>query len=355
MLSTLLLAWSDPTLVGVMVAMIVVGWLAGSIAFAAGLGLWGTTEQAHAATNAAQTQANAATQAAQIQQQTQQQALLYAAQQAQQSLIAQNATQQANYNQWAAQQQRLSQFGQDAWGQPARVIPPYQPIPGSANPIPTSLAQAGLTGATTPAAAAGRVQGNAPTVGTAVPTGTPASASTSPTTSPTTNLFGTTTGAPPTSTGNTFFSRYGPPTTGAPGTTSGPTGSRAGFPTLPTSGDPTSLGAIQQALAQNYAALGVSPTGPGTGATDAAYYAQAILNSGGLTAQNFPYWFGSNGRIATDLARQGGATSGTAAATTSPTMSSVAGVPGNSFLNYVLNQQMGGGLPLNVSTSYLNG
>lgn len=90
------------------------------------------------------------------------------------------------------------------------------------------------------------------------------------------------------------------------------------FPTAPSGGSPTDTAAIQSALEQNYKALGVTPTGRGTGPTDIAYYADQIANTGGLTPQNFSYWFGPQGRIATDIGGHGaaGATATTASAAT---------------------------------------
>lgn len=78
--------------------------------------------------------------------------------------------------------------------------------------------------------------------------------------------------------------------------------------TTQTSNDP-----IQQALIDNYKTLGVSPTGPGSGPTDIAYFAQRIQETGGLTEDNKNYWFGPNGRIAQELAKgkSGGGTSST--------------------------------------------
>lgn len=84
-------------------------------------------------------------------------------------------------------------------------------------------------------------------------------------------------------------------------------------PTAGTSSNPLDMSAIQGQLLQNYQALGVQPTGPGSGPTDAAYYAKQIAATGGLTPDNTKYWFGPSGRIASDLAKaKGGGGSGTA-------------------------------------------
>lgn len=93
-------------------------------------GIFGAKETSNATQNAAQIQADAATKAAQLQAQSNAQALAFEEAQAQQSLNTQNATGLGNYNQWAAQQQRLSDFGQ-MLGLPARNIPAYVPIPGA--------------------------------------------------------------------------------------------------------------------------------------------------------------------------------------------------------------------------------
>jgi hypothetical protein len=62
---------------------------------------------------------------------------------------------------------------------------------------------------------------------------------------------------------------------------------------------------ITARIAQNYKDLGLTPTGPGSGPTDAAYYATQDAATGGLTDANNNYWFGPTGRIATDAAKAG--------------------------------------------------
>lgn len=64
---------------------------------------------------------------------------------------------------------------------------------------------------------------------------------------------------------------------------------------------------IAAAVAAEYKRLGVAPTGRGTGATDSAYYGDQVAGTGGLTPEGTGYWFGAGGRIASDLAKQGGA------------------------------------------------
>lgn len=54
-----------------------------------------------------------------------------------------------------------------------------------------------------------------------------------------------------------------------------------------------------------YKSIGVTPTGPGSGPTDAAYYAGKVAETGGLTPDNIGYWFGPSGRIASDLGKAG--------------------------------------------------
>jgi hypothetical protein len=77
---------------------------------------------------------------------------------------------------------------------------------------------------------------------------------------------------------------------------------------------------ITQKILDNYKALGLTPTGAGTGPTDTAYFAEKYAQTGGSTPDNDSYWFGPNGRIAKE-ARQAGVTFGTPSPTspTSPT------------------------------------
>jgi hypothetical protein len=66
---------------------------------------------------------------------------------------------------------------------------------------------------------------------------------------------------------------------------------------------------IQANLTDLYTSLGVVPTGPGSGATDIAYYTGVIIQTGGWThdtkkhEDNINYW---TGRITSDLAKQQG-------------------------------------------------
>lgn len=71
-------------------------------------------------------------------------------------------------------------------------------------------------------------------------------------------------------------------------------------------GNPRDPNAIMAALTKNYQALGVSPSGRGSGPTDIAYMAEEMANTGGLTPGNTGYWLGPQGRIAKELAARGG-------------------------------------------------
>lgn len=62
---------------------------------------------------------------------------------------------------------------------------------------------------------------------------------------------------------------------------------------------------ISAADLANYKALGLTPSGRGTGPTDSAYYDEEIAATGGLTDANKAYWFGPTGRIATDAQKAG--------------------------------------------------
>jgi hypothetical protein len=92
--------------------------------------LIGASKQASAAQNAAKLQTDASNQAAQLQAKAAAETLAFQKQQAAQDLATTNATQQANYNQWAAREGRLSNF-QQALGMAPRNIPAYQPLPNS--------------------------------------------------------------------------------------------------------------------------------------------------------------------------------------------------------------------------------
>lgn len=135
-----------------------IGAIGGGAAAATG-SLIGAGETAGATKSAAQTQANAATQAAQLQSTTAANTLAFEKQQAAQDLATQNATNLANYNQWAARQNRLSAFGQTI-GLPAENIPAFSPIPNTltgTTTVPTSATSlpTGASGTSASASASG--------------------------------------------------------------------------------------------------------------------------------------------------------------------------------------------------------
>ncbi len=92
--------------------------------------------------------------------------------------------------------------------------------------------------------------------------------------------------------------------------------------TAPTSG-PTATGqapsgdAVTQAILDNYKALGVAPTGPGTGPTDIAYMVKAAKESLAAGERPLSYWLGPQGRIAQELAKSSGG-GGTSAKASTP-------------------------------------
>lgn len=100
--------------------------------------------------------------------------------------------------------------------------------------------------------------------------------------------------------GSTQPTASGAPTSGAP------------------SGAPTSAGAagsdpVTQAILDNYKALGVAPTGPGTGPTDIAYMVQQAKASLASGERPLSYWLGPQGRIAQELSKAGGGSTSTTA------------------------------------------
>jgi hypothetical protein len=80
---------------------------------------------------------------------------------------------------------------------------------------------------------------------------------------------------------------------------------------------------LTQRILDNYKSLGLTPTGPGSGPTDSAYYATQYAATGGSNPDNDRYWFGPQGRVATD-AQKAGLTFGTP---TPPPISSPSGAP----------------------------
>lgn len=71
--------------------------------------------------------------------------------------------------------------------------------------------------------------------------------------------------------------------------------------------------AVTQALLDNYKALGVAPTGPGTGPTDIAYFTQQAKASLASGERPLSYWLGPQGRVAQELAKAGGGATSAAA------------------------------------------
>lgn len=102
--------------------------------------------------------------------------------------------------------------------------------------------------------------------------------------------------------------------------TAGPT-PPGGTGSTPSTADP-----ITAQLQANYKALGLTPTGRGTGPTDIAYYADQIKATGGLTDANNKFWFGPGGRIALDAAKAGGGGAASGSPTAAPLTSLGAGL-----------------------------
>lgn len=81
-------------------------------------------------------------------------------------------------------------------------------------------------------------------------------------------------------------------------------------------GAPSATGgsdAVTQALLDNYKALGVAPTGPGSGPTDIAYFAKQAKDALAAGERPLSYWLGPNGRVAQELAKAKGGAGTTAA------------------------------------------
>lgn len=88
-----------------------------------------------------------------------------------------------------------------------------------------------------------------------------------------------------------------PPSTSAPSS-----GAPAGAPAAGGSD------AVTQALLDNYKALGVEPTGPGSGPTDIAYFAKQAKDALASGERPLSYWLGPQGRVAQELAKAKGGT-----------------------------------------------
>jgi hypothetical protein len=76
-----------------------------------------------------------------------------------------------------------------------------------------------------------------------------------------------------------------------------------GSASIGSSGTPSQ--SIMDALKANYKSLGYAPTGPGTGPTDIAYFANAAAQSAAAGERPLSYWLGPNGRVAQELAQAG--------------------------------------------------
>jgi hypothetical protein len=178
--------------------------------------------------SAANTQAGAVTHGADLQAKATADALTFQKQQAEAAYQSNEATRKANYDQWAAGQQRMGSISELYGGTAPRQLPAYvsQPDP--------NLAPGGPP----------------PPGGPSVP-GSPAGSPSAPTGAP---------GAP-----------------GAPALTG-------------TAANPTDRAYIKQQLTQLYQSMGAMPTGRGTGPTDIEYMADQVANTGGWQGGNAGYW-----------------------------------------------------------------
>ena len=103
-----------------------------------------------AAKDAASLQTQAADHAADVQAQSAANTLAFQQQQAQQARVDANTAAQANYNQWAAKEGRLSTLGQQIGMQPFQV-PAYVPLSGLNGPSASAPTQASPSAAPTSA------------------------------------------------------------------------------------------------------------------------------------------------------------------------------------------------------------
>jgi len=201
----------------------------------AGAGIYGANKSSQAAQQGAQLTSQAANYAADKQAQAAAASLAFEKQKDAEALAQFNATQKANYDQWAAREARMNDIRAQL-GMPAHDIPAYVPtttLPGSTPPTPAPAANAA---------------------------GGP--------------IITTTSGQV-----------IQPSATPMPSATPTPSATPA-----PPSGNPTDRNFIMQQLQGVYSKLGVTPTGRGTGPTDIAYMADQIANTGGWTPQNAGYW-----------------------------------------------------------------
>lgn len=109
-------------------------------------------------------------------------------------------------------------------------------------------------------------------------------------------------------------------------------------------GDP-----VTQALLDNYKTLGVTPTGPGTGPTDLAYFVKQAKESLAAGERPLSYWLGANGRVAQEIAKAKGGAQAPAAASVGAYLSTPYQAP-------YAQTPITPGLPMPGSVgSYLNG
>lgn len=198
-------------------------------------------------TDAANAAAEATKYAAQLQDEANRRAEIFSRQTAENQWLNSEAARKANYEQWAARENRISNLGV-AMGMSARDIPAYaagiDPQYTNQTDMDRLLAQLSANSSEGPGGITGK--------GQTVPISGPQVQNTKASMDALTNQFGS--------------------------------------------------DAVTQALLKNYQSLGKTPTGVGTGPTDLAYFRDRINQTGGLTADNMAYWFGPNGRIAKELA-----------------------------------------------------
>src|SRR5260221_1937512 len=106
---------------------------------------------AHQASKGAQISSDASLKAADLAKKSNDAALKFQQDQSSLDAVRANATQQANFNQYRAHEQRLSDFGQ-ALGLAPRNIPAYEPLPTTATAPTSAQTPAGTTPQGMPAA-----------------------------------------------------------------------------------------------------------------------------------------------------------------------------------------------------------
>lgn len=126
--------------------------LVAAAAIGAGGALGGAALSSHASGKAAALETTAASHAADVQAKAAAEALAFQKTQADRDLAVANATQKANYDQWAAREGRLSNLSALTGAGPF-TIPAYSPLPDATTAPPTSSPMA-LPAAPAPAIAA---------------------------------------------------------------------------------------------------------------------------------------------------------------------------------------------------------